>query len=147
MQILHRLRRILQAELRDLFEDSGSRSGLGGDGAGSGPGQRATGPADGRASGPNRASGPAGGKRTRQRRAPPADPPGVDSKVVDYYMNLELSYGASLQEVRSAYKRLLREYHPDLHHGNPEKQRIAAQITVRLNEAYAYLNNNLKAQH
>jgi DnaJ-domain-containing protein 1 len=52
------------------------------------------------------------------------------------YSNLEVPVGTEFSLVKASYKRLLREYHPDRHSGNPEKQRIATEITQKLNASY-----------
>jgi DnaJ-domain-containing protein 1 len=67
-----------------------------------------------------------------------------DSKLAAYYANLELPYGASLEEVRTAWKRLMRQYHPDRHSQDPEKRKIAEQLTQGLNEAFHALEKHLQ---
>jgi len=56
--------------------------------------------------------------------------------LVKDYANLELAPGANADLVKKAYKTMLRIYHPDRHAGDPEKQRIATEITSRLNRSY-----------
>jgi DnaJ-domain-containing protein 1 len=55
-----------------------------------------------------------------------------------YYQALEVPPGASFDEIKAAYKKLVKKYHPDLFHNNPEKRRYAEIVTGKLNEAYAY---------
>ena len=75
--------------------------------------------------------------------------PGVTSVLADevecrrWYRTLELEPGASVQEVRVAYKRLLRRYHPDRHARDPEKFQIATELTRRLTEAHDNLLKRL----
>jgi len=68
-----------------------------------------------------------------------------DENIAGYYANLELSYGAGLPEIESAWKRLLKKYHPDLHSNDPQKQKTAHHLVQGLNKAHAelvkYLNN------
>ena len=52
------------------------------------------------------------------------------------YANLETNPTVSKEELRRNYKRLLIRYHPDRFAGNPEKQAIATEITIKLNESY-----------
>lgn len=52
------------------------------------------------------------------------------------YRVLELPTGASMDEVRDSYKRLLRKYHPDRFVGSPEKQRAATEVTQAVIAAY-----------
>lgn len=59
------------------------------------------------------------------------------------YKNLELSPGASFEEVKKSYKRLLALYHPDRHSSDPEKQRLATEISARLNQSYDRLRERL----
>ena len=70
--------------------------------------------------------------------------PDYDPVLADYYANLELPYGAGLKEVSKAWKRLMRNYHPDLHSNDPEKQKLANELCQGLNEAYNELCNYLK---
>lgn len=55
----------------------------------------------------------------------------------DYFAVLEIGPGASEQEIRAAYRRLARRYHPDLH---PERA-DAEQRLKELNAAYAVLSD------
>jgi len=77
------------------------------------------------------------------RREPP--PRGPDQKIAEYYAALEVPVGSDLDTVKKAWKRLLRKYHPDLHAQNPEKRRIAQELSQGLNEAYAALERHLKS--
>ncbi|MBI2876433.1 MAG: DnaJ domain-containing protein [Candidatus Tectomicrobia bacterium] len=64
--------------------------------------------------------------------------------LAQYYANLEVPYGSDLATVRSAWKRMMKKYHPDLHSHNPEKCRTATLLTQRLTEAYQELEKALK---
>lgn len=59
------------------------------------------------------------------------------ARLAEDYRTLGLPYGAPLAEVKSAYKRLLKQHHPDRHGGSPEDQRKATEYSARINEAYA----------
>ncbi len=52
------------------------------------------------------------------------------------YANLKVPYGASLDEVKAAYKKLLRQYHPDRHASDPQKFKLATEITSKLNQSF-----------
>jgi len=67
----------------------------------------------------------------------------VDPELAGYYANLEVPYGSDLETVRRARNRLMQKYHPDLHSGNPEKQRIATELVKGLNVAYEKLQERL----
>jgi hypothetical protein len=60
----------------------------------------------------------------------------IDPVLARYYANLELPYGADLEQVSKAWKRLMSTYHPDLHSTDPEKRRIANELCQGLNRAY-----------
>lgn len=75
-----------------------------------------------------------------------ANRPGYDPVLARYYANLELPYGADLITVRQAWKNLLRKYHPDLHSHDPEKRRVATELTQGLNRAYEELEKRLTPQ-
>jgi curved DNA-binding protein CbpA len=55
----------------------------------------------------------------------------------DYFAVLEISPGASEQEIRAAYRRLARRYHPDLHPERPD----AHQRLKEVNAAYEVLGD------
>lgn len=61
-----------------------------------------------------------------------------NSAEKSYYDALEVSEKASFPEIKAAYKRLVKKYHPDLFHNNAEKRRYAEIVTQKINEAYNY---------
>ena len=65
----------------------------------------------------------------REHRLPP------EELRKDYEL-FGVEFGASFQEVRSAYRRLMRTHHPDLHAGDSTKQREATHKSQQLNTAY-----------
>jgi molecular chaperone DnaJ len=64
----------------------------------------------------------------------------MPSKPQDYYEVLGLPRGASEEEVRKAYRRLARKYHPDLNPGD----KIAEERFHSLQEAYDILGDAKK---
>lgn len=62
-------------------------------------------------------------------------PSGPPAKLIEAYRTLGLPYGASFAEVKTAYKRLLKEHHPDRHGSSPEAQRKATETAARINDA------------
>jgi curved DNA-binding protein CbpA len=69
-----------------------------------------------------------------------------DPELKKYYERLELQPGASFEEIKSAYRRLMRRYHPDLHvNKSPEKQRAAHDVSAALTQAYNELEKVLGA--
>ena len=69
---------------------------------------------------------------------------GRDPELAGYYANLELPYGADLDAVEAAWKRLMRQYHPDLHGTDPRRQQVATEIVQGLNMAYRGLREHLR---
>src|SRR5262249_37785520 len=45
-------------------------------------------------------------------------------------------YGAPFDEVKSAYRKLMRKYHPDLHNQSPKKQKAATELSMQVTQAY-----------
>ena len=58
----------------------------------------------------------------------------------DYYEVLGLSKGASDSEIKSAYRKMAKQYHPDLHPGDKEAEEKFKEV----NEAYAVLSDSDK---
>ena len=58
-------------------------------------------------------------------------------KIKNYYRILGLESSATSDEIRMAYKRLVRKYHPDLHPDDKKVQRVFGEIK----EAYEALGN------
>ncbi len=52
------------------------------------------------------------------------------------YRNLELEPGADFATVKQAYRRLMRTYHPDRYAHDPDRQRIATEISAKLNASF-----------
>ena len=69
-----------------------------------------------------------------------------DARVARLYAQLEAPYGADLQTVRKCYRAMMRKYHPDMHSQNPEKQRIATDLSQRLTMAYNDLVRHLSSR-
>jgi len=70
---------------------------------------------------------------------------GGESAIIRrYYANLELPIGASLAEVKAAYRRLMRRYHPDLHQADGEKAAVATRLAQELRTAYEGLVAHLE---
>ena len=58
----------------------------------------------------------------------------------DPYRELEISRGASMEEIDSAYKKLMTQYHPDkVHHLGPELKKVAHEKTLAIQRAYEAL--------
>jgi len=68
--------------------------------------------------------------KTRTRTNPVAK-----RKLKEAYQRLGLSDGASVEDAEKAYKKQMREYHPDRFASSPEKQKAATKIAQMLSEA------------
>jgi DnaJ-domain-containing protein 1 len=135
----------IAALLRTLFGDAGSAE------RPAGPGARPPRPSDpdlaaawdelndylgedasegGTRSGPREGSWRAESARGGARAGSPPESLRAD------YANLEVPFGADGEAVRRSYKRLVLRYHPDRHGGDPEKVRVATEITKKVNESF-----------
>ncbi len=65
-------------------------------------------------------------------------------KEAEYYANLEIKSGSDFDQIKIAYKSLMKQYHPDKFNGSDENRKMAEIITTRLNEAYAYFEKKFK---
>lgn len=85
----------------------------------------------------------------REEEAGLGDPrPGLDvpPEVRTWYGNLELPIGADAAEVKAAYRRLMRRYHPDKHALDPAQAKVAHEITQKLRAAYEGLTEHLEGR-
>ncbi len=87
--------------------------------------------------------------RDRGRRAGPDAgrmPGATDEDLRQDYANLEVPFGSDIETVKAAYKSLIMRYHPDKHSGSPEKQRIATEITAKINESYERIRSRTEGR-
>lgn len=63
--------------------------------------------------------------------------------VRTWYARLELDFGAGPDEVQRAYRRLMRQYHPDRFASNPEEEALATRLSQDLTVAYEGLMRHL----
>jgi len=59
-----------------------------------------------------------------------------DAQVLEWYRQLDLDVGADMSQIKSSYRQMMRKYHPDMHAGNPQKQKAATELSVRVTTAY-----------
>lgn len=69
-----------------------------------------------------------------------------DRDLAQCFANLELKPGASLAEVEQAYQELKKKYHPDQHRDDPERHKVATELTRELTRAYLTLSTLLDVQ-
>jgi DnaJ-domain-containing protein 1 len=62
--------------------------------------------------------------------------PRVDSQVAEWFRVLDLQPGADMAQIKTSYRQLMRKYHPDMHAGNPSKQKAANELSMRVTSAY-----------
>ena len=60
---------------------------------------------------------------------------------MNYYEILDVDINADTEEIRQAYRKLVKQYHPDVYTGDKS---FAEEKTKELNEAYAVLKNSAK---
>lgn len=66
---------------------------------------------------------------------------------LDYYGVLEIAGSAPISEIRAAYHRASRRYHPDGHRAlGPDLQPVLARIAKRVTEAYSVLRDPRRRQ-
>ena len=84
-------------------------------------------------------------QRTGQKpeRGREADNPRL-KQISQYYANLELQPGASLEDVKRAYRELMKKFHPDRHSGDPERHKAATELAQSLTAAYKALTAYLE---
>lgn len=87
------------------------------------------GPMPGASSSSSASSGGSGSAR-------PPKPGSVDAQVAEWYRVLDLSAGADMSQIKTAYRQAMRKYHPDMHAGNPQKQKAATELSMRVTAAY-----------
>jgi len=66
----------------------------------------------------------------------PPRPGSTEAQLAEWYKVLDLQAGADLAQIKSAYRQLMRKYHPDMHAGNPQKQKAATELSMRVTTAY-----------
>ena len=82
-----------------------------------------------------------------QNRPNPEDPLiTIARELVRDYHNLEIKPGAAVDEVKAAYKTMIKQYHPDRFAHDPAKQATATAITSKLNQSYARIMEHLGAR-
>ncbi len=82
-------------------------------------------------------------ERPRAREAAEGPRGPQQQQIAQYYANLELKNGASLEDVRAAYRSMMKKYHPDKHAGDPERHKAATELAQSLTRAYRALVEHL----
>lgn len=72
--------------------------------------------------------------------------PAFNTKEISYYQTLELEPGASFEQVKESYRRLMKKYHPDRFPNDPKRQKTAVELTQKINVAYTYFKKKQESQ-
>lgn len=68
--------------------------------------------------------------------ARPPRPGSKDAQLAEWYKTLDLQVGADMAAIKSSYRQMMRKYHPDMHAGNPTKQKAATELSMKVTTAY-----------
>jgi DnaJ-domain-containing protein 1 len=66
----------------------------------------------------------------------PPRPGSQDALVAEWYRQLDVQPGDDMATIKSSYRKLMRKYHPDMHAGNPQRQKAATELSMRVTAAY-----------
>ena len=64
-------------------------------------------------------------------------------EFIDYYKILEITKSASQEDIKKAYRKLARKYHPDLNPNNAEAEKKFKEIN-EANEVLSHIENRKK---
>ena len=68
--------------------------------------------------------------------ARPPRPGSTEAQLLEWYRVLDLQLGADMAQIKTAYRQMMRKYHPDMHAGSPQKQKAATELSMRVTTAY-----------
>ncbi len=66
----------------------------------------------------------------------PPRPGSTEAQLADWYRVLDLQVGSDMAQIKTAYRQMMRKYHPDMHAGSPQKQKAATELSMRVTTAY-----------
>jgi hypothetical protein len=69
--------------------------------------------------------------------------PRANNQIPQHYAILRLPNGSSLQQVKDAYRKLMRDNHPDRFTNDPVRHRQATEVSQKLSRAYMELRRHL----
>lgn len=81
-------------------------------------------------------AGSPGSSGSSHAHARPPRPGTHDAQIAEWYRVLDLGADADLSQIKSSYRQLMRKYHPDMHAGNPQKQKAATELSMKVTAAY-----------
>ncbi|CAN5650816.1 hypothetical protein BH11MYX1_BH11MYX1_49390 [soil metagenome] len=91
---------------------------------------------------PSTAPGSSSASGSEPRRPP--RPGSSEAQLAEWYRVLDVQPGAEHSAIKSSYRQLMRKYHPDMHAGNPGKQKAATELSMRVTGAYNGLMAHLE---
>ena len=59
-----------------------------------------------------------------------------EAQLLEWYRVLDLQLGADMAQIKTSYRQMMRKYHPDMHANNPQKQKAATELSMRVTTAY-----------
>ncbi|MGF1533902.1 MAG: J domain-containing protein [Bernardetiaceae bacterium] len=80
-------------------------------------------------------------------QAPPPREPAFNPKENEYYRLLELAPNASMEEIKAAYRKMMKKYHPDRFPNDPTRQKAAVELTQKINVAYSYFKKKHESKN
>ena len=83
----------------------------------------------------NGASGSTSGNNGSGRRTAPT-PGRNETELTEWYKTLGVSPGDDMPKIKTAYRQLMRKYHPDMHANDPKKQKAANELSMTVTTAY-----------
>ncbi len=66
----------------------------------------------------------------------PPRPGSTEAQVLEWYRVLDLQVGSDMAQIKTAYRQMMRKYHPDMHAANPQKLKAAIELSMRVTTAY-----------
>jgi DnaJ-domain-containing protein 1 len=70
-----------------------------------------------------------------QQQNPTQKPP-FSAEELEAFKVLEVKVGANFEEIKVAYKALIKKYHPDKFHNDPVRYKTALELSQKINKAY-----------
>jgi DnaJ-domain-containing protein 1 len=77
-----------------------------------------------------------GGANTSTGSARSPRPGSNEAQLAEWYRVLDVQPNSDMALIKSSYRKLMRKYHPDMHPGNPGKQKAATELSMRVTSAY-----------
>jgi DnaJ-domain-containing protein 1 len=65
--------------------------------------------------------------------------PEFSAEELEAFKALEVKAGASFEEIKVAYKALIKKYHPDKFHNDPVRYKTALELSQKINKSYGIL--------